>query len=450
MLLAQMSTQPLAIPVEPDRRVLTFAVSLALFACIAFGLAPALHASRGDISTTLKERSNITGSRVPLRGILLGTQVAISLVLLVSGSLIARGVQHAASQDSGFDMTGVSVMAFELPASYTTTRIRAFALQIVYDLPALVAGRTSGLADTPPFVQGNGMWTTVHLAGVVETRDDDALKLEVSAGYFDTLGIAIVAGRNFEAADKNRGVALVSESIARRLWGTSSGLGQRVIVGPGSKGGGGPEVDFEVVGIVKDVSTYYGNVTNAFPTIYLPIAGRTIPRLLVRDLDPGRMQAIGAFVQRIEPRTTVTVTSVADSLDKRLAQSRTGAWVAGVLGLLSVCLAGLGVFSVFAYTVEQRGSEIGIRLALGARPAQILGTLLGSNARPLLGGLVMGLAGAVAAARIIRSLLYGLSPFDPVAYLRVAIVLAGLAVAATILPARRALRIDPASTLRAE
>jgi predicted permease len=446
ILLAQMSAKPLAIPLDPDRRVLAFAVSLALLACIAFGLAPALHGSRGDVSTALKEKSGIAGSHTRLRGILLALQVAISLVLLVSGSLIARGVQHAAAQDPGFDMAGVSVISFELPGSYTTTRLRAFAVQIVDDLPVL-AGRSSGLADTPPFVQGNGLWTTVHLPGAPETRNDDALRLEVSAGYLDTLGIAIVEGRNLDAADKNRDVVLVSESVARRLWGSNSGLGQRVIVGPGSKGAG--PLDFEVVGIVKDVSTYYGNVTSAFPTIYVPIAGRTIPRVLVRRLDPGLTHAISAFVRRIEPRTKITVTSVADSFDKRLAQSRFAAWVAGILGLLSVCLAGMGVFSVFAYTVAQRASEIGIRLALGAPPARIVATLLGSNVRPLLGGLVVGVGCALAAARIIRSFLHGLSPFDPAAFVAVVVVLTLVAVAATFLPTRRAIHIDPATTLRA-
>ena len=323
VLLAQIAAQPLALPLDPDIRVLVFAATLTVFACVIFGLAPALHGSGGDVSTALKEKSSMAASRTPLRGILLALQVAVSLVLLVS------------------------------------------------------------------------------------------------------------------------------ESIARRLWGTSSGLGQRVIVGPSSKGDG-LQLDFEVVGIVKDVSTYYGNVTNSFPTIYVPIAGRTIPRLLVRHLDPGVTQAVEAFVQRIEPRTRIKVTSVAESLDKRLAQSRIGAWVAAVLGLLSACLAGLGVFSVFAYTVAQRASEIGIRLALGARPAQIVRTLLGSNARPLLGGLLFGIAGAVTAAHIIRSLLYDLSPFDPIAYVTVGAVLTIVAIAATILPARQALRIDPAAALRAE
>lgn len=293
------------------------------------------------------------------------------------------------------------------------------------------------------------MWTTVRVPGAPESREDDALRFEVSAGYFDTLRIPIVAGRNFEPADRNRDVALVSESIARRLSSHGSALGQRVLMGTGSKGAGA-QTDLEVVGVVKDVSAYYGNVTAAFPTIYTPIAGRTIPRLLVRHLDSGVTQAMGAFVQRIEPRTRLTVTSVAESLDKRFAQSRVGAWVAGVLGLLSVCLAGLGVFSVFAYTVEQRTSEIGIRLALGARPAQVVGTLVATNSGALLAGLGVGIAGALAATRIIRSLLNGLSPFDPIAYVSVAAVLTIIAVAATIVPARRATRIDPIAALRCE
>jgi len=146
----------------------------------------------------------------------------------------------------------------------------------------------------------------------------------------------------------------------------------------------------------------------------------------------------------------IAVTSVAENLDKRLSEGRVGGWVAGVLGLLSVALAGLGVFSVFAYTVEQRTSEIGIRLALGARPAQVVRTILTSNGAPLLGGLSVGIAAAAAAARLIRSFLHGLSPFDPIAYAGVAAVFAAIAIAATILPARRATRIDPIEALRCE
>jgi putative ABC transport system permease protein len=259
-----------------------------------------------------------------------------------------------------------------------------------------------------------------------------------------------VAGRSFESADTRRDVILISESMARRLWPGALAVGRTLELGDTSKQASPHTGDRQIVGVVKDVNTYYGNVTTAFPTVYTPIAGRTIPRLIVRHLDPGLTQAIAAFAQRIEPRSRLFVTSVSANRDRRLAPSMVAAWVAGALGLLAAVLAGIGVFSVFAYAVEQRTSEVGIRLALGARPAQVVWSLLGSNSGSVALGLVFGVAGALVASQVLRNQLHGLSPFDPIAYVGVAAVLTIIAVAATIVPARRAIRIDPIVALRCE
>jgi predicted permease len=449
-LLMSLADQPLAIPLNPDAGVLGFALAIALIACVAFGLAPALHASRAEISTALRERSAIPGTRISLRALLLALQVAISIVLLVSGGLIVRGVRQASLQDPGFDVTNVSVVSFELPASFATARARSFALQVLANAPAVMPDRPFGFADVGPFMQGDGMWTTARTPGTTGSRDDDAVILEVSAGYFDALGIPIVAGGNFEPSDSKRDVILISESMARRLWPNGSAVGRTVQVGDSPKQVTSQTGDRQIVGVVKDVNTYYGSVTTAFPTVYAPIAGRTIPRVIVRRLDPGLTQALAAFAQRIEPRARLVVTTVSDSLNRRLAPSVVAAWAAGVLGLLAATLAGIGVFSVFAYAVEQRTAEVGIRLALGARPSQIVYALLGSNSGSVLLGVTFGVAGALAASQVLRNQLHGLSPFDPIAYAGVAAVLAMIAVAATIVPARRATRIDPIAALRCE
>jgi len=449
-LLTRLAGQPLAIPMNPDGRVLGYAVALAVIACFGFGLMPSLHASRAEISTALKDRSAVPGMRIPLRALLLALQIAISIVLLVSGGLIVRGVRQASVQDPGFDMRDVSVVSFELPASFETTRKRSFALQVLTNLPAIAAGRSFGFADIGPFMQADRMWTTARVPGARASREDDALIVEVSSGYFDALGIPIVAGRNFESADTRRDVMLISESMARRLWSGESAVGRTLELGDGPKQASSHTGDRQIVGVVKDVNTYYGNVTTAFPTVYLPIAGRTIPRLIVRHLDSGFTQAIAAFTQRIEPRSRLVVTSVSANLDRRLAPSVVAAWTAGVLGLLAAILAGIGVFSVFAYAVEQRTSEVGIRLALGARPAQVVWSLLGSNAGSVALGVAFGGAGAIVASQVLRSQLHGLSPFDPIAYAGVAVVLTVIAGAATIVPARRATRIDPIAALRCE
>src|SRR5262249_24834023 len=143
-LLAKLASQPLAIPFNPDGRVLGFALALAVFACLGFGLMPSLHASRAEISTALEERTVIPGTRVPLRALLLSRKIAISIVLLVSGGLIVRGVRRASVQDPGFDMHDVSVLSFDLPASFETRRTRSFALQVLANAPAVMSGRPFG------------------------------------------------------------------------------------------------------------------------------------------------------------------------------------------------------------------------------------------------------------------------------------------------------------------
>jgi putative ABC transport system permease protein len=371
-------------------------------------------------------------------------------VLLVSGGLIVRGVQQASVQDPGFDMKDVSVVSFELPASFETARTRSFGLQLLSNLPSVVSGRAFGFADIGPFMPADRMWTAARVPGATMSRADDALVLEVSGGYFEALGIPIVAGRNFEASDTKRDVILISESMARRLWPDGPAVGRILELADTAKQSSSQTGDRHVVGVVKDVNTYYGNVTTAFATVYAPIAGRTMPRLIVRHLDPGLTQAIAAFAKRIEPRSRLVVTSVSANRDRRLAPSMVAAWTAGMLGLLAAVLAGIGVFSMFAYAVEQRTSEVGIRLALGARPTQIVWSLLASNSGSVALGVVLGVAGALVASQVIRNQLHGLSPFDAIAYLGVAAVLTIIAIAATIVPARRAIRIDPIVALRCE
>jgi predicted permease len=449
-LLARLAGQPLAIPLNPDAGILSFGLAIAMIACLAFGLAPALHASRAEISTALRERSAIPGTRIPLRALLLALQIAISIVLLVSGGLIVRGVRQATVQDPGFDIRSVSVVSFELPASFETARARSFALQVLANAPTVMPDRSLGFADVGPFMQADGMWTTARIPGAGRTRDDDAVMLEVSAGYFDALAIPIVAGRNFGPSDSKRDVILISESMAKRLWPNGSAVGRPILVGDSPKRATSQTGERQIIGVVKDANTYYGNVTSAFPTVYAPIAGRTVPRVIVRHLDPGLTQALAALAQRIEPRARLVVTTVSDSLDRRLAPSVVAAWAAGVLGLLAATLAGIGVFSVFAYAVEQRTAEVGIRLALGARPSQIVYALLASNSGSVVLGGTFGVAGALAASQVLRNQLHGLSPFDPIAYAGVAAVLTMIALAATVVPARRATRIDPIAALRCE
>jgi len=421
---------------EPDARVFALSIAVALLTCLGFGLAPALAASRlrSPMASLGRREAHGPGVGVRLRSLLLAAQVAIAFVLLVNAGLLVRGVREVAVAEPGFDMRGVSVISFELPASYETARVRAFARHVLDDVT--VRGTASAFADNAPFGVADRMWVSVRSG---DHRSEDVLGVEVSASYFDTLGIPVLSGRGF-ARGEGRQAVLVNESMAREFWPGASPLG-RVLTWNGER---------VVVGVVKDVRHYPFAPRTIFPTVYSPIDGRTVPQILVRRLDPGSVQAVAAFVRQLEPRVRVSVAPLARNLDDRLTRSRVGAGLASAVGVLGLLLAAVGVFSVFAYTVEQRRSEIGIRIALGARSAQIVRALLASNGVALAGGTVCGLAMSAATGRLVRGFLYGLSPLDPWAYGTVAATLAVAGVVATLAPARKATRIDPAVALRAE
>ena len=427
---------PLSFRLAPDAGVLGYTMAIAFVTCAAFGLAPALAASRLRSPMASLGRASARGAvaGVPLRSLLLAAQVAIAIVLLVNAGLLLHAVRTAAAADPGFDMRGVSVVSFQLPASYETPRLRRFARHILAD--GELRGAAFAFADNAPFGVGERMWVTAA-SGI--HQPEDVLAVEVSPGYFETLGIPIVAGQGLAAGDGPRGV-VVNEAMAREFWPGGSPIGQALEFD-------GARV---VVGVVKDVRHYPFAPRTIFPTVYSPINGRTIPQILVRRLEAGSLQALTAFAQRLEPRARVVAAPLARNLDERLATSRVGAGLASGVGILGLLLAAVGVFSVFAYTVEQRTFEIGIRIALGARPVQIVRALLASNAAALAIGTVCGLAMCAGTGRLIRRFLFGLSPADPVAYGGVVALIAVAGVIATVGPARRATRIDPAVTLRAD
>jgi len=429
---------PLAFRLEPDTSVLAYAVGMSVLACAAFGLAPAWHAT-GARSRLLScggpaaPQLRIAG--LPLRSILLATQVGIAVVLLIGAGLLVRGVRTATSADPGFDMRDVSVITLTLPASYETPRVRAFARQVLDRVTPAVMGPAMGFADTEPFGAEGRLWLTVTGP---DGRSEDVLVVDASAGYFATLGIPILLGRGFEPVDTTDGGVLVNETMAHEFWPLAPALGQRLTAD-------GPR---HIVGIVKDVRHYPFAVRTTFPTIYLPIDGRTVPRILARHLPAASAQAIAVMAREIEPRARVTIEPLDARLTARLAQSRVSAMLAGAVGILGVILAALGVFSVFAYSVEQRTPDIGIRMALGARPAHVLRTVLAGGGGPLAAGLAAGLAVSLPAARLLQRFLYGLSPFDPLTYAAVAAVLSIAAAAAVVFPARTAARVDPVVALK--
>lgn len=434
--LAHTVDQPLNVRLDPDLTVLGFSLVLSGIASVLFGLAPALHATRVSVINAMKEQT--FAARLRLRSALLCTQVAVTVILLVAAGLMTRGVQNASKRDPGFAVNNVSVISFDLPAnSYNRARIQSLLSELQDGLRNAPNLHLFGFARTAPFANGH-WWTSFRLRGEDATHERLIETQEVAGEYFRVLGVPIVAGRDFVPSDAGRGAVLVNQTMAQRYLGAERAVGKTFILG---------KETCEVVGVVKD--TYAIGLDSIEPLLYQPVSGRQMPLLLVRS-SPEAVQIATAVAKRLDARIQVSAEPLTAQLERHLSPARVASALAGTLGLLSLILASVGMFGVFAYIVRQRTHEIGIRIALGARPSHILKLVLGASSRSVLMGLVLGIVISAAASRILQRFLYGISGFDPVAYSTVCLVLLAAAIAASWLPARRAIHIDPVQALRNE
>jgi putative ABC transport system permease protein len=421
----------------PDLNVLAFSLILAVVTTILFGLAPSLHATRMTVSGALKEQA--PGSRLRLRSALLSVQVAVSVILLISAGLMMRGVRQASKRDPGFAIVNVKVISFDLPAnSYNPSRIRSLLAGLEEGLSNTASLQPYGFARSAPFANGH-WWTTFRLRGEDAARDRLIETQAIAGEYLSVLGLPLVAGHGFEPSDAGRKI-LVNEAMARRYLGGRDAVGKEIVFG-------GKEIR-QVAGIVKDAYTI--GLDSIEPLIYQPVSGRDMPQLLVRSSSGEVLQIATAIAQRLDRRIQVRAEPLANQLERHLTPARTGSALAAILGLIALGLASIGMFGVVSYLVRQRTHEIGVRVALGATPSQILGLVLRACSRSALVGLAVGLLLSAAVSRIIRSFLYGLNAFDVMTYAAVCVVLLTAATAASWLPARRAMSVEPIRALRYE
>lgn len=440
-------------PVAPDAVVLVASVLFAAVSALAFALAPALHATRTDVSAVLNQRAGLPASRFPLRGLLLSVQVAVSVILLVSAGLLVRGIQRqGGSFDPGLAVDEVTVVSFDLPASvYDPPRTAVFFSELADAMRTLSSG-DFGLASRDPFNNWGNFGTFLHLPGESAEKARLIQFQEVSPGYMGVLQIPILAGRDLQPTDGGRPVVLINEAMARRYWPGENPIGQTFYVRQPT---GSAVASREIVGVVRNVRTTISEQSGERgATFYAPFQGRAggkvqAPLLLVRT-DAVRPDAIAQSIARIDPRVRIRTAPLSASLEAVLDAARWGPMLAGVLGAFALVLATVGMFGVFAYAVRQRTREIGIRMALGAERSAVVRLVLLGHSRAVLIGLGAGLLGALAASQILRSRLHGLSPFDPLAYAGVAVLLACAGLLATYVPTRRATRIDPVVALRTE
>ena len=424
--------QPVSFDIDPDGLVIGYTAAIAAIACLAAALAPALHATRGGITAALK--GNALGrSRVPLRSLLLGAQVALTVVLLTSAGLLLRGVAAARELDLGFRVEGVSEVAIQLPEpDYDAERMRSFLAELSTAL------RSAGVTSVAFAAPGRAT-DEARLPGQGDNQASPVERFDVSPSYFALLEVQMTAGRSFTDLDGNRGAAVINETFARRLWPRESAIGRSFVAG---------DRTLEVIGVARDARLVGREPVPA--SYFVPITGPRgvlFPSLLLRSNQPADAAAV---VERLEPRGLVTVSAMRERFDVELAGLTLAPLAASVLGLFALGLATVGMFGAFAYAARQRTREIGIRIALGARSADVIRSILSGHARVVVLGLGLGLIGAAAASQILRSLLFGLSTLDPLTYAGVALLLAVVALVASYTPTRIALRVDAATTLRAE
>jgi predicted permease len=430
---------------SPDGMVFGFALSLATIACLASGLMPALRSTRHNLAGRANERHAGHGP-APLRNTLLATQIALSMVLLIGAGLLTRTIYHVVSSGPGFDAQGIEAFTVQLPRGLGADGRSNFTH--AFRIALSDAGIPAASSEFSPLA-GPARMASVRKEGQVRDMAHTVLLRGVSSNYFQVLGLPLLSGRPM--ADDGSDEAVVSELAARRLWPGENPIGKRLLSSkpPGaaiSESGDDADRFHDVVGVARDVP--FGSLTRIEPAVYVSTASHNV--FFIRHPSPAVAGRVAAIAGALEPGVRLVARPLADEVRQSVTALAVGSGFAWALGLLALALATVGAFGVFAYMVEERRREIGVRMALGARPRQVIRSVMTATRAPLLFGLGVGLVLSLGAAQLLRSFLYGLSPTDPVTYLGVAAILAVAALIATWIPARRATRIDPAITLRSE
>jgi predicted permease len=433
--------------------LLGFTALLCCAGALLTGLAPAMHSVRSGLMEALKEggRSGTPGAgQNRIRGLLVVSEVALALVALVGTALFARSFQNARAIRPGFDASNVLFAKYHLDTFCTNSEQREqFCLRLRDRIGALPGIANVSFANVVPVEIGTGQSSTVRPEGYVPSPSEDmrVSSATVAPGFFDTLRIPVVEGRDFTERD-DRGsapVAIVNQTFALRYFGGHSPVGRRVQVdGTWST----------VIGLAKD-SKYHRLTEPATPYIYLPYrqchGGEFWTAFFIRTTGPARgsFAAVRREAAAINPNAGVAeVVEFQEIIAGSLYAQKVAAALLGVLGAVSLLLAALGMYSVLAYAVTQREHEFGIRLALGAAPSNVVGLVLRRGMALTAAGIVVGAVLAVAAMRMAAGLLVGVKPGDPEAIGGSALFLGAIALLASYVPARRATKVDPMVALR--
>lgn len=444
--------RPVMLQPPLDGQVLAFTTALAFGVAILAGLAPALHASQANVNEMLKEggRSGSSSHSHRLRGLLVVSEVALAVVALVGAGLFLKSFQTARAMDPGFQPEGVALARFDFStAGYDAVQTDSFCRRLRERLEAQPGVTTVSYDDSAPLGFSGGNWETLEVEGYVPGPNEN-MKIYrdlVSPGYFATMKIPLVEGRDFDLHDDARSqkVMIVNQEFVRRF------LAGRSVIGRKVHGWG---EWFTIVGVAKD-SKYHRVTESPQPYFYIPVRQIFRPEYgLTFDVrTSGSVNEAIAALRResaaIDPALTIFD---AEPMTEYVAASLFGAKVAAsllsVLSGLGLLLAAIGLYSVMAYSVAQRTGEIGIRVTLGAQPRDIMRLVIRQGISFALAGLVVGSVVAAGLARIVAAMLVGVGPADPMVYAGATLFTVLVALASAAIPAWRALRVDPAVALR--
>jgi predicted permease len=460
---------PIVFNVTPDWRVLIATFAVSTFCALAFGLAPALTASRGAVAAALR-RDSTRGSghgRSRLRALFLVSQVSLSLVLLVVAALLVRSVMTARTLDVGFEQDRVLALTVDLSVrGYTAERGRAFYRTLEERLAALPGMRAVNVIDTVPLTLSNSASPMIRegLTPPPPGRRDGLVMVyhnNVGPRHFDTLRIPLVAGRDFTPRDteETTPVVIINETLARAMWPgehAAAAVGKRLRPHYGNPGPSEalPPM-LEVVGVARN-SKYVTVGEDARPFLFFPFEQQGYAKrasVLMRvDGNPSAFApAARAAVREIDPELPLfDLGPMSDQTSISLLPIRLAASFLAGLGSLVLALAAIGLYGVLSFLVRLRTKEIGIRMALGADRPRVLRTVMGDAARWLAWGLGVGLALSLALTPLVAGMLYGVSPRDWLTFVGVSALLTAVGIAASLVPALRASRVDPLTALRAE
>jgi len=444
---------PIGMALGVDGRVLAFTLLLSVIAPLLFGLVPALHTVRPDVHTAIKAGGRTASSgagRHALRNLLVVSETVLALVLLVGAGLLVRSLRAAEATGPGFNTDHVLLAAMDLRSNgYSDNHAGVFYGQLLDRLRAVPGVRSATLERwVPLWFTGRG-YTRPDIEGYTPQPDED-MGIDynvVGSDYFSSMQIPLISGREFTDRDGPNMplVCLVNQTMAKKFWPGQEPIGHRL---------NSWDRWWTVAGVVADVK-YHSMNERPEAFLYFPFSQwpATDANILVRtSVEPGGfLGAVRTQVAALDPNATILESdNLAGLLSVSLFANRMAASFATVLGLLGLLLASVGIYGVLSYSVSQRRHEIGIRMALGASPADVLRLVIGGGMRLTLLGVLLGVGAALGLSGLLSSLLYGVSSTDPATFIGVALLLSVVALAACYIPARRAMKVEPMVALRYE